>query len=120
MLVLLVVCGTGLAVHGLHQYFISLPANRAEYQQDPERILKLAGVEAPPGSAERMVFENRLFDGGPTGTFALANSLAAVLLVSVIVAVGVLRFHWRQLQPLQRLGWASVGMLCAGLLDGGT
>ena len=47
MLVLLVICGTGLAVHGLHQYFISLPENRAEYQQDPERILQLAGVAAP-------------------------------------------------------------------------
>jgi O-antigen ligase/Tfp pilus assembly protein PilF len=95
---------------------ISLPENRAEYRQDPERILKLAGVAAPPGSAERMVFENRLFDGGPTGTFALANSLAAVLLVSVIGAVGVLRFHWRQLQPVQRISWAAAGVLCAACL----
>lgn len=115
-LVLLVVCGAGLAVHGLHQYLVSLPDNRAEYLQDRERILKLAGVSAPPGSAERMVFENRLFDGGPTGTFALANSLAAVLLVGVVCTFGVLRFHWQQLLPWQRLSWALVGLVCAASL----
>ncbi len=53
---------------------------------------------------------------GRPATFALANSLAAVLLVSVIVAVGVLRFHWQELRPLQRLGWGAVGVLCAGCM----
>ncbi len=116
VLVLLVVCVSGLAVHGLHQYFVSLPANRAEYQQDPERVLALAGMDAPSGSAERMVFENRLFDGGPTGTFALANSLAAVLLVGVVVAVGVLRFQWHHHSRAARFAWAGVAVLCAGCL----
>lgn len=112
-----IVCAFGLAVHGLHQYFVSLPANRAEYEQNPERILQLAGVvDAPPGSAERMVFENRLFDGGPTGTFALANSLAAYLLVGIIGAIGILRLQFRTLTPLQWGGWIGVLVVCIGSL----
>jgi O-antigen ligase len=114
--VLLVACAVGLAVHGLHQQLISLPANRAEYQQDPERVLQLADVDAPPGSAERMMFENRLMDGGPTGTFALANSLAAVLLLVVTVSVGMLRFQWTMLSRSQRGAWAGAALLCAGCL----
>ncbi len=116
ILLLLIVCASGLSVHGLHQYFISLPENRAQYQRDPERILQLAGIEAPPGSAERMVFENRLFDGGPTGTFALANSLAAALLVGGIGALGVLRFRWSSLTMLARILWAITFLLCAACL----
>lgn len=116
VLVLLVVCATGLATHGLHQYCISLPANRMEFQQDPERILRLAGVDAPPGSAERMVFANRLFDGGPTATFALANSLAGVLLVSVLLAVGVLRFHWHGLTNVQVVFWTLAAIVCASCM----
>ena len=104
-----------MAVHGLHQYFISLPANRAEYQQDPESVLALAGVDAPPGSAERMVFENRLFDGGPTGTFALANSLAAVLLVGVDGRGGRAAVSLAQLARCS-VAWASAAVLCAGCL----
>ena len=80
LLALLVVCAVGLSVHGLHQYFVTLPANRLRYQQDPDAVVALAGINAPPGSSERMVFANRLMDGGPTASFALANSLAAVLL----------------------------------------
>ncbi len=100
---LLVVCATGLAVHGLHQQFISLPQSRSEYRENPDKMLRDAGLNAPQGSAERMVFENRLFDGGPTGTFALANSLAAVLLVGVIALLGVLRFRWRAAGSMQRI-----------------
>ncbi len=116
MLGLLVVCGCGLSVHGMHQYFVSLPQNRAEYLRDPEAVLRDAMLDAPPGSAERMVFENRLMDGGPTATFALANSLAAVLLVSVIFAGGILAFCWGKLHPFQRVGWAMIVLLCAGCL----
>ncbi len=116
ILLLLVVGAVALAVHGFHQQFISLPANRAEYQKDPERILELAGIDAPPGSAERMVFENRLFDGGPTGTFALANSLAGVLLIGVVITTGVLRFRWHLLRPSDRTVWILVASLCAGCL----
>lgn len=116
VLLLLIVGASALAVHGMHQYLISLPNNRIEYERDPERILQLAGVDAPEGSSERMVFENRLFDGGPTGTFALANSLAAVLLVGIIGATGVLRLRWSSLNIPTRIAWGCLLLLCVGCL----
>ena len=116
--VLLVVCSTGLAVNGLHQYFISLPENRAMYELDPERVLQMAGFDAPEGSAERMVFRNRLYDGGPTATFALANSLAAFLLLGVVGGIGVLRFRWAAMTTLDRITWFLVSAICGGCLMG--
>lgn len=116
MLGLIVVCATGLAVHGLHQQWISLPKNRADYREDPEALLRMAGIEAPPGSAERMVFENRLFDGGPTGTFALANSLAAVLAAGLVISAGLLRFRWSHWQARGRAAGGTAALLCAACL----
>jgi hypothetical protein len=113
---LLVVGACGLAVHGLHQYFVSLPENRAEYQRDPDGVLLKAMLDAPAGSSERMVFENRLMDGGPTATFALANSLAAVLLLGVLLSMGVLMLQWRHLTPMQRVTWVVAAILCAACL----
>ncbi len=120
--VVAITCSFGLAVHGLHQTFVSLPANRAEYQRDPEHVLELAGVDAPAGSAERMVFENRLFDGGPSGTFALANSLAASLLVGIIAAVGWMRWSGSakgKAVVASRYNWIAaiaIGLICGGAL----
>ena len=116
LVALLVVCTMGLAVHGLHQYFVSLPANRLHFEQDPEQVLAIAGINAPPGSSERMVFANRLMDGGPTATFALANSLAAVLLLGVVLSVGVLRFRFRRLGPWGIALWLMITLLCVGCL----
>lgn len=113
---LLIICGCGHAVHGMHQYLISLPTNRVEYRLDPEAVLREAMIDAPPGSAERMVFENRLMDGGPTATFALANSLAAALLVSVVLSGGLLLFSWRQLSWMQRGGWLLTSLLIVSCL----
>lgn len=76
----------GLATHGLYQNYVSLPETIEAYRADPDRVIAMAGLDAPAGTAQRMRFENRLFDGGPAATFALANSLAAVLLVGVVLA----------------------------------
>ncbi|TWT51090.1 O-Antigen ligase [Rubripirellula amarantea] len=117
ILVLAVVIATGLAVEAIYQDWISIPASQAEYRSDPDRVLKAAGVDAPPQSSLRMVFENRLFDGGPSATFALANSLAAVLLVGAIVSFAVLRSSWKDLTRLQLQGWSIALLGClSGLL----
>jgi O-antigen ligase len=116
LLTLFVICTVGLSVHGLHQYFITLPANRLMFQQDPDKVLALAGINAPPGSSERMVFANRLIDGGPTATFALANSLAAILLFGVVLAAGVLRYRFRVLGTAGLVLWVSIALLCLGSL----
>ncbi|QDT11213.1 O-antigen ligase family protein [Planctomycetes bacterium K23_9] len=115
MTALLIVCSIGVAVHGLHQNWISLPASRAEYRADPDKLLAKAQIQAPPGSVERMVFENRLFDGGPTGTFALANSLAGMLVMGCVLIVGVLRLQWSTMTNYQRVGWITglvIALVC--------
>lgn len=117
LLLLLTAAASGLAVHALHQQFVSLPQTRAEYLEDPDRMLAEAGFDAPPGSTERMVFENRLFDGGPTATFALANSLAAVLLVGVLIPITVLVLRWTTLTVATRSGWiTALGLTATALL----
>lgn len=83
--------GVLLAVHTFHQLFVSFPETLAAYEADPDAQLARIGIGAPPGSAARMIFENRLRDGGPTATFALANSLAGPLamLASACLAIFV-------------------------------
>lgn len=116
LLALFVVCTVGLSVHALHQYFVTLPANRLLYLEDPDAVLAIAGVNAPAGSSERMVFANRLMDGGPTATFALANSLAAILLFGVVLSAGVLRYRIRVLGRLEIVFWIAIVLLCAAAL----
>ena len=107
MLVLVAAIAVGMAVHALHQEWVSLPESRAAFRENPERVLRMAGVNAEPGSAEWMTFENRLLDGGPTATFALANSLAAPLLVGLVIAVASGLFRWGRLSVPQRIGWTA-------------
>ncbi len=116
ILSVMLVIASGLAVHGLHQYLISLPQNRAEYLADPESVLQIAGIDAPVGSSERMIFENRLMDGGPSGTFALANTLAGYLLVAAVVGICFLMSQWKDLSKTQRATLATFTLLCVSSL----
>lgn len=115
---LLLGCAVAQAVHGLHQQFISLPQMRAAYELNPDQMLMQAGIVAPPGSSERIVFENRLRDGGPTGTFALANSLAGVLVVGIMITISGLWFHWSRMSAAQRGCWIGLAVLLAVSLLG--
>lgn len=78
----------GNCAFAVHQQLISLPHDRAMYEADPEGMLAAAGIDAPPGSPKRMLFEARLYGGGVTGTFALANSLAGLLVLGIPIAIG--------------------------------
>lgn len=108
--------GVGVAVFGWHQLLIDFPAIRAEYRRDPEAVLRAAGFDADPGSAQRILFENRLNDGGPTGTFALANSMAALLLGVVVVMLGLLIHDWRRCGRLRRGLLIVMLVIVAGML----
>ncbi|WP_047815602.1 O-antigen ligase family protein [Rhodopirellula islandica] len=90
LLGLVVVGAVLLAAHALHQVHVSLPQTLREYKADPERVLAEVGINAPEGSNARMIFENRLRDGGPTATFALANTLAGLLAMAMVVVIAVL------------------------------
>lgn len=72
---------------GLYQYFVSMPADRAFYLEDPETSLQLANVHAPAGSATRQLYEQRLMSTEPMGRFDLANSLAGFLATWFVVLV---------------------------------
>lgn len=73
-----------------HQQLISLPADRIRFEANPEEHLRRHNIDAPPGSAQRELVISRLYEGGPTGTFALANSLAGVLLLGIVLGGGVI------------------------------
>ena len=66
-----------------------MPLARAAYAADMEGTLRQAGIAAPPGSPERQYFEARLQNNEPIATFALTNSLAAVLAPWIVLAIGV-------------------------------
>lgn len=122
VLVLLIALSSGLAVQATHQQWIILPAERARYEADPEEVMQRfereSGISAPPGSPQRALFEGRLYGGGPTATFALENSLAAYLMIGVILAGGVLVRLRRSRPPAARLAVATgvSVVLCATAL----
>jgi hypothetical protein len=74
---------------GMYQVFVTLPADRAEYAQNPDEMLRRLGQWYPPGSPERARFEDRLNSKEPLATFALTNSLAGFLAPWLIVGLGV-------------------------------
>ncbi len=106
----------GVAIYGWYQLLVDFPRLIAEYKADPEAVLRKAGIVAEAGSAQRVMFENRLYDGGPTGTFALANSMAALLVGGLVVMIGHLGQRWRQLSVFSRIGWASAMLVTLGML----
>ncbi len=75
------------STYGLYQYFVSMPADRAFYLEDPETSLRMANVDAPAGSAVRQLYEQRLMSTEPMGRFDLANSLAGFLATWLVVLV---------------------------------
>lgn len=87
----LIAVAVGVSVFGLYQYFAVMPALRAQFRADPERVLREAGIDAPPGSPERRQFADRLESREPTASFALTNSLAGFLVpwLMLLVAVGI-------------------------------
>lgn len=84
----------GLAIHGLHQYLISMPADRKAFDLDPEAMMRMAGIDASIGSQEYQKFKNRVESTEPFATFALANSLAVVLGVATVLGFGMAVGDW--------------------------
>jgi hypothetical protein len=109
----LVAAGTAVAAYGLYQVVEVLPATRQAYRENPDAVLQQAGVGTDP--AARRQFEDRLLGSRePTGPYALANTLAGVLLVPTVVTVALALGSW----GLGQRGWSigSVVPLIATLL----
>jgi O-antigen ligase len=113
IVIVMIGLAASMSCYGLEQYFVSLPADRARYARDPEGALREAGVFAPPGSRQRVLFEQRINSTEPMGTFALANSLAGFLAPWLVATVGIglsLRGAGRDKVRI------ALGLACAGLL----
>ena len=101
ILVMIVGC-TAMSLIGLEQVLISLPANRAQYAENPERVLAEYGFDAPPGSPRRAQFEDRLNSPEPFANFALANSLASLFCLGVILTGGLFAHSILRDAPTQK------------------
>jgi O-antigen ligase len=77
------------SAYGLHQFFVTMPADRALFARDPDEAIRIARVYAPEGSRERYLFGQRVNSTEPMGTFALANSLAGFLAPWLVATLGV-------------------------------
>lgn len=113
LVAIMIALATAMSVLGLYQVAVTLPAERAAYEADPDGVLTELGQWYEPGSPERVRFESRLASTEPLGTFALTNSLAGLLVTWITVCAGVL---WQTLRaqrgtPLD--GKAVVRMSCA-------
>ena len=91
LVAVMVALAVALAGYGLYQRVCEMPQTRIQYQADPDRALRNAGLWYPPGSQERKLFVARLDNTEPLATFALTNSLAAFLApwLVMLAAVGL-------------------------------
>ena len=78
-----------ISVYGLYQCAIEMPAQQRRFAVEPEAMLREAELNYPPGTPLRDVFEKRLANRQPLATFALTNSLAAVLAPWLVVGLGI-------------------------------
>lgn len=116
LLHLIISVTVSVAVIGWHQQWIGIPAMIEMYEADPDAMLRDAGIQADEGSSLRIVFHNRLYDGGPTGTFALANSMAALLVGGSVVMVAMMARRWPSLTMAQKTGWISAIVVVLAML----
>ncbi|MCC7336722.1 MAG: O-antigen ligase family protein [Pirellulaceae bacterium] len=95
--ILLVGC-LALALQGLEQVFVEMPAERAKYLADPEAMLaRNPDLDLPVGSPMRKRFEDRLlYSSEPYATFALTNSLAVLLSGGLVLLCGLGVAGWRR------------------------
>ncbi|MEO8271303.1 MAG: O-antigen ligase family protein, partial [Aureliella sp.] len=95
---ILLVGSVALALQGLEQVFVEMPAERAQYLADPEAMLaQNPDLDLPAGSPMRKRFEDRLlYSSEPYATFALTNSLAVLLSGSLVILCGLGAVGWRR------------------------
>jgi hypothetical protein len=101
MIAVMIALAAGLSGYGLYQRSVEMPRAEAEYKMDPEATAHEAGVWAPAGSPERQHLQDRLKNREPTATFALTNSLAAMLAPWLVIAVAICAScsPWRKAVP---------------------
>ena len=92
--VVMAALAVGLAGYGIYQYAYELPATRAEYRRNPEKVLREAGLDVASDPALLRRFEDRLNSPEPIATFALTNSLAGLLAPWLVFLAGIGAAGW--------------------------
>jgi O-antigen ligase len=85
----------GITAYGWLEYAWIQPDMRAELARDPVGALQRRGIVAD--SAEALLIKNRIESTEMRGVFALANSLAGVLVVAWVLFVGWTFTAWQSL-----------------------
>ncbi len=120
-LAMMLALAVGNASHGIYQFSVSLPAQRAEYEKaTPEqraRMLREAGISVDSYSPTLRQFEDRLRSTEPFAGFGLPNSLAGFLLPWLVFGFFLVESE----QPAMGRSWrfiVAVGLLvlCACLV----
>jgi len=111
VVVVVMALGVSLAAYGLYQGFVEMPQARALFDADPEAALREAGLNLAPGSPERQRFVDRLNNRMPLGSFALTNSLAAFLVVPLVLGATILLDLVRRGPGWRRTAWMLGGCL---------
>ncbi len=85
-----------LAVYGIYQYSVEMPATRQMFEQaeDQGEFVRANGLTITPESAAWDSFVQRLYSHEPYATFSLANSLAGFLVPWLLVLAGILLSLW--------------------------
>lgn len=105
------------ATIGYHQSLVTMPADRARFEADPQKALREAGVEElPVGSIEFELFKSRLTSTEALGTFSLTNSLAALLAPWLIIALGIAAVGTRGAAGRRQI--VIIAAITAGALGG--
>ncbi len=99
----MIALAAAISVYGIYQYAIELPARQRQFVANPEGMLREAGLNLPPGTPLRDLFEKRVANREPPGTFALTNSLAAALAPWLVMGVGIVASTWHDRR--RRTAW---------------
>ena len=89
MIAVMIALAAGLSGYGLYQRRVEMPRAEAAIRSRSRRRAPRGRRVGPAGSPRRQHFEDRLKNREPTATFALTNSLAAMLAPWLVIAVGI-------------------------------
>ena len=91
-ILLAVVVGAALfeSTVSLYDYFVTAPTLRAQFREDPEKLLRESGMNLEKGTPEYDLFAKRVLDSvEPLGTYGLTNTLAGLLAPALVLLAGL-------------------------------
>lgn len=115
IVLVMVVAAAGCAgAYGVYQVGVDLPRLRAQYQRNPTYYLARQQPPIVPGSVRQEQFEYRLYSDDACGPFALANSLAGLLVLALPIGLGMLASTRGRLTSLNgRVVWGLLAVVLA-------